>query len=175
MVNHMDEQQLANILLRAEKLCRERGVRLTEQRRFVLSLLCESDKPLTAYDLLDKMRAKIKNPAPPTVYRALDFLLGHGLVHKIESLHAYVGCTHPEHPYASQFLICADCGNVAEVNDEALRQSLDAVGQAVGFSPTKPVVEILGTCSECANNKKTGALTEAQENGVEQQKSGLEL
>lgn len=153
MANRMDEQQLSNILLRAEKLCRERGVRLTEQRRFVLELLCASDRPLTAYDLLDQMRGSVKNPAPPTVYRALDFLLEQGLVHKIETLHAYVGCTHPEHPHASQFLICADCGNVAEVDDAALRQSLNALGQSVGFSAVKPMVEILGTCSECVNNK----------------------
>lgn len=110
----MDRQRLAEVLRRAEQHCAERGVRLTRQRRTVLELLCTSDTPLSAYELLDRMRTSIRNPAPSTVYRALDFLLEQGLVHKLESLHAFVGCTHPEHPHAGQFLICADCGDVAE-------------------------------------------------------------
>jgi Fur family zinc uptake transcriptional regulator len=137
------------VLKRAEALCRERGVRLTEQRKTVLRLLCVSDKPLSAYELLDRMRGVVKNPAPPTVYRALDFLLEQGLVHKLESLHAYVGCTHPDHPHASQFLICDNCGEVAEVEDASLARSLKAAGEAIGFRSKRPIVEVLGTCAQC--------------------------
>lgn len=146
----MDKQELAHVLERAEALCRERNVRLTDQRKGVLRLLCESDKPLSAYDLLEQMRGIVKNPAPPTVYRALDFLLEQGLVHKLESLHAYVGCTHPDHPHASQFLICDDCGEVAEVEDPSVTRSLKAAGKSVGFRTKRPVVELLGTCAQCA-------------------------
>jgi Fur family zinc uptake transcriptional regulator len=96
------------------------------------------------------MRGVIKNPAPPTVYRALDFLLEQGLVHKLESLHAYVGCTHLDHPHASQFLICADCGEVAEVENPSVAESLKAAGQAIGFRTKRPVVELLGTCAQCS-------------------------
>jgi Fur family zinc uptake transcriptional regulator len=138
-------------MVRAEAICRQRGVRLTEQRKTVLRLLCESDKPLSAYDLLDQMRNVIRKPAPPTVYRALDFLLEQGLVHKLESLHAFVGCAHPEHPHASQFLICADCGEVAEVEDASITRSLQAVGKAAGFRTRRPIVELLGTCAQCAD------------------------
>jgi Fur family zinc uptake transcriptional regulator len=137
------------VLNRAEALCRERGVRLTDQRKTVLRLLCVSDKPLSAYELLDRMRGVVKNPAPPTVYRALDFLLEQGLVHKLESLHAYVGCTHPDHPHASQFLICDDCGEVAEVEDAIVAESLTAAGEAIGFRTKRPIVEVLGTCARC--------------------------
>jgi Fur family zinc uptake transcriptional regulator len=137
------------VLKRAEALCRERGVRLTDQRKTVLRLLCLSDKPLSAYELLDRMRGVVKNPAPPTVYRALDFLLEQGLVHKLESLHAYVGCTHPDHPHASQFLICDDCGEVAEVEDASVAESLTAAGEAIGFRTKRPIVEVLGTCAQC--------------------------
>jgi Fe2+ or Zn2+ uptake regulation protein len=91
----------------------------------------------------------VKNPAPPTVYRALDFLLEQGLVHKLESLHAYVGCAHPDHPHASQFLICGDCGEVAEVENPSVAKSLKAAGKAVGFRTKRPVVELLGTCAQC--------------------------
>jgi len=145
----VDRKELTRVLDRAEALCRERGVRLTEQRKTVLQLLCVSDKPLSAYELLDRMRDTIRNPAPPTVYRALDFLLEQGLVHKLESLHAFIGCTHPDHPHASQFLICDECGEVTEVEDPGVSESLKAAGKAVGFQAKRPVVEVLGTCGQC--------------------------
>jgi len=150
----MHDRELAHVLKRAEDLCRERGVRLTDQRRTVLQLLCVSDKPLSAYELLDRMRGVVKNPAPPTVYRALDFLLEQGLVHKLESLHAYVGCAHPDHPHASQFLICDDCGEVAEVEDATVAKSLKAAGKAIGFRTKRPVVELLGTCARCVAKRE---------------------
>ena len=150
----MHDRELAHVLKRAEDLCRERGVRLTDQRRTVLQLLCVSDKPLSAYELLDRMRGVVKNPAPPTVYRALDFLLEQSLVHKLESLHAYVGCAHPDHPHASQFLICDDCGEVAEVEDATVAKSLKAAGKAIGFRTKRPVVELLGTCARCVAKRE---------------------
>jgi len=146
----VNSEELSRVLKQAETLCRERDVRLTEQRKTVLQLLCESDKPLSAYELLERMRGLVKNPAPPTVYRALDFLLEQGLVHKLESLHAFIGCTHPDHPHASQFLICHDCGEVAEVEDPSVAESLKAAGKAIGFHTQRPVVEVLGTCAQCS-------------------------
>ncbi len=145
----MNSTLVNRALKHAEALCRRRGVRLTEQRKIVLRLLCVSDKPISAYELLDRMRGVVKNPAPPTVYRALDFLLEQGLVHKLESLHAYVGCTHPDHPHASQFLICDDCGEVTEVEDAGLAKSLKTAGKAIGFRTKRPIVEVLGTCAQC--------------------------
>ena len=147
----MNSTKVTDILKRADALCRERGLRLTDQRKTVLQLLCVSDKPLSAYELLERMRGVVKNPTPPTVYRALDFLLEQGLVHKLESLHAYVGCTHPEHPHASQFLICDACGEVAEVEDTSVAKSLKAAGKAQGFRTKRPIVELLGTCAQCAS------------------------
>ena len=129
---------------------RQRGVRLTTQRRTVLALLCASEKPLSAYEILDLMRATTRNPAPPTVYRALEFLLAQGLVHKLESLHAFVGCSHPEHPHASQFLICGDCGEVNEIENEAIAKSLLSAEKAARFKTDRPIVELLGKCAQCA-------------------------
>lgn len=149
----MDNKELNRVLERAEAICQERGKRLTDQRKTVLRLLCVSEKPLSAYELLDRMRDVIKNPTPPVVYRALDFLLEEGLVHKLESLHAYIGCTHPDHPHASQFLICDDCGEVAEVEDPSVAKSLKAAGQSIGFSTKRPVVELLGTCAQCKSKQ----------------------
>ena len=84
------------LLIRATALCESRGVRLTDLRRQVLGLILESDAPTGAYDLLDRLKATRVGAAPPTVYRALDFLLEQGLIHKLESLSAFVGCISDE-------------------------------------------------------------------------------
>lgn len=149
----MDETTLTQALSRAEALCRERGVRLTRQRRRGLELVCRANRPVGAYELLDQLRDG-GSAAPPTVYRALDWLLAQGLVHKLETLHAYIGCTHPEHPHASQFLICNDCGGVTELEDQAIAGSLASVAAETGFRPSRPVVEVIGTCSDCAQKDR---------------------
>ena len=149
----MNDKVLSQVLERAEALCHERGARLTEQRKAALQLLCLGEKPLSAYDLLERMRDVVRNPAPPTVYRALNFLLEQGLVHKLESLNAYVGCAHPDHPHASQFLICDDCGEVAEVEDPSVANSLKAAGNEIGFRTRRPIVELLGTCAQCISER----------------------
>lgn len=152
----MDEELIATALHRAEALCSTRGARLTAQRRRVLEIVCRAARPIGAYEILDLVRDGAP-AAPPTVYRALDFLLEQGLVHKLETLHAYVGCTHPEHPHASQFLICADCGEVCELEDHAIAASLDQVAAETGFQPRRPIVEVLGTCARCAAGSGSAA------------------
>ncbi len=144
----MNEAALQRALTRAEALCTKRGVRFTAQRRRVLELVCRAQRPIGAYEILDQLREGA-TAAPPTVYRALDFLLEQGLVHKLETLHAFIGCTHPEHPHASQFLICADCGQVKELENEAIAGSLRSLEQETGFKPQRPVVEVIGTCARC--------------------------
>jgi Fur family zinc uptake transcriptional regulator len=128
-------------------------VRLTEQRRRVLELVWRSDKPLGAYDILATIQAEQPKAAPPTVYRALDFLLAQGLIHKLQSLHAYVGCAHPGEPHASQFLICTACGEVTELEDAAVANSLGKAAAATGFQPDQPMVELTGTCAGCRGGK----------------------
>ena len=138
-------------LTRAEALCKERGVRLTDQRRRVLEILWEAGRPIGAYDILEAMGSGQRALAPPTVYRALEFLLEQGLVHKIESLHAFVGCDHPGQPHASQFLICDRCGTVTELEDEGVAQSLRSAADETGFQPARRVVELIGVCATCSD------------------------
>ena len=145
----MDRQLLEKVLAKAQALCAERGVRLTAQRRRVLEIVCSANRPMGAYEILDLIRDGAP-AAPPTVYRALDFLLEQGLVHKLETLHAFVGCTHPDHPHSSQFLICAECGDVTELEDEAIAGSLRSVAAETGFEPQRPIVEVIGTCAACS-------------------------
>lgn len=138
------------VLDHADTLCRGRGVRLTEQRRRVLEILCRVGRPIGAYEIMDAMREGTRGVAPPTVYRALDFLLEQGLIHKLESLHAYVGCDHPGQPHSSQFLICAECGVVRELDDAGVSESLGSVALERGFEARRRIVEVIGTCAGCA-------------------------
>lgn len=119
----------------------------------VLELLQLSDKPLTAYDILEKLRhTGIK--APPTVYRALEQLMRNGLAHRIESLNAFVAC-HSGHAHgqpcatSSFFTICSECGRTEEVEHENLRQLLGSMAEAIGFAHTRSQLELHGNCAQC--------------------------
>jgi Fur family zinc uptake transcriptional regulator len=138
----------------AEALCRARGVALTPLRRQVLDLIIAADRPVGAYALLDRLKAERPGAAPPTVYRALDFLLEHGLIHRIEKLNAFIGCAEAQaghdHHHPHQFLICRRCGETAEIADHAAAHALEAAAKAQGFRPERMVVEIEGLCAACA-------------------------
>jgi Fur family zinc uptake transcriptional regulator len=141
------------MLDRAEALCVRRGARLTGLRRQVLGLILEAEGPTGAYDLLDRLRARRGAAAPPTVYRALDFLQEQGLVHRLERLSAFVGCIEAHghgHDHPAQFLICRKCGRVTELDDQDLAQALAAAAARVGFAVAGATVEAEGLCASCA-------------------------
>lgn len=136
-------------LERAESRCRERGVQLTPIRREVLALLHDSENGLKAYDLLAKFKEQRGNATPPTIYRALDFLIEQGLVHKIERLNQFVACRHESHHLPGLFLVCPRCGKVSELQDVPLMESLmQRVAQA-GHTLDCQEVEISSTCPGC--------------------------
>ena len=142
------------LLSQARVLCDRRGAQLTELRRKVLGLVLESPRPSGAYDLLDQLRAHHKGAAPPTVYRALDFLLEQGLIHKVERLSAFVGCIHPSededgHHHAAQFLICQRCGRVTELEDPRVDAVLIEAARERGFRPASSTIEVEGICAPC--------------------------
>ena len=140
-------------LEQAEALCRDRGARLTPLRRRVLEIIWESHAPLGAYDVLQRMNAEGGRSAPPTVYRALDFLLKHGLIHRIESQKAFVGCAKSADSHHALFFICRDCGNVAETHSEAIGRAIEASATRAGFLVETPVMEINGRCQECHDDE----------------------
>lgn len=148
--NHDHRRCVADALGVAERLCRERGVRLTPVRRRVLELVWNRHEPVLAYDLLDQLRADQPRAAPPTVYRALDFLRAQGLVHRIESLNAYYGCADPDRPHSAQFLICNDCNAVAELDDDDIRGLVRTRAKAAGFVADSETIEVRGRCPTCA-------------------------
>lgn len=146
-------------LAAAETVCAERGVRLTPMRRRVLELVWDNHKPVGAYAVLEELQADRRDTdsddatrgpvAPPTVYRALDFLLENGLVHRIEMLNAYIGCCQPEARHSGQFLLCSECGMAAELASDALLETIDDEASRRGFSVRRITVEVDGVCPDC--------------------------
>ncbi|MDA8363847.1 MAG: Fur family transcriptional regulator [Gammaproteobacteria bacterium] len=136
-------------LVRAAEMCAQHGAQLTELRRHVLGLILEAGGPMTAYQLLDRLKRTHKGAAPPTIYRALDFLIEQRLVHRIERLNAFVPCVEAGHLHPAQFLICSQCGVVSEIESRAAASALEHAAEREGFRPRSTVVEIEGVCAAC--------------------------
>ena len=138
-------------LTEADALCAKSGQRLTALRRRVLELVWQSHKPLGAYDILAVLSEQDgRRAAPPTVYRALDFLLDNNLVHRIASLNAFMGCNHPEHAHQGQFLICRECHIAIELEQASISEAITLGAKNVGFRAEGQTVEVVGVCSACA-------------------------
>ncbi|MCG6657127.1 transcriptional repressor [Halomonas campisalis] len=137
------------LLLQAERQCQRHGARFTPIRRRVLEMIASASGGLKAYELLDRLAMEHAAARPPTIYRALDFLIEQGLVHRIESLNAYVACPCPEHAHGFQLLICRNCGRVEELHLDDVNAQLDARAQALGFRVERQTIELLGRCDDC--------------------------
>ncbi len=134
----------------ARRYCAERGLRLTETRARVLEILLEAHAALGAYDILRRLTAEgVAAPQPPVAYRALDFLVANGFAHRIEKLNAYVACALPGAPHAAAFMICRDCGAVAEIEGGAAAEGLGRSADRLGFAIDAAVVEAEGRCRRC--------------------------
>ncbi|TDR40835.1 Fur family zinc uptake regulator [Tahibacter aquaticus] len=131
--------------------CEQRGLRLTPLRLRVLEMIAASGKPVKAYDLLDQLKDERAGAAPPTVYRALDFLLENSFIHKLESINAYVSCHHPEEAHQVPFLICDKCASAVEICDERVATLLSEQAREHGFRPRAQTLEVHGICSACAD------------------------
>jgi Fur family zinc uptake transcriptional regulator len=142
-------QQIETALARAQRICASRGARMTPVRWRVLELILRADQPTRAYALLAQLEQERGKLGPPTIYRALDFLLAHKLVHKVETSNAFVACGDVEHSHESQFMICEDCGATEEICDDEIVQSLRRLGEGRGFAVERQVIEARGLCPAC--------------------------
>ena len=138
-------------LSEADTLCTQKGLRLTALRRRVLELVWQSHKPLGAYDILGVLSEQDgRRAAPPTVYRALDFLMANGFVHKLESVNAFVACHHPSSAQHSvPFLICRECHAAIELEQKSISDAIIKSAGDVGFRVEGQTVEVVGICSGC--------------------------
>ena len=145
----MNQDQL---LQRAERLCEQRGIRFTPTRRQVFRLLAAHGNAISAYDLLAQLQRTEAHAKPPTVYRALDFLIEHGLAHRIGRMNLFVACrhgSHGNHGAPSLFLVCPRCNSVTELEDADVASSLYASLAATGHKLDSNEVEISAVCPQC--------------------------
>ncbi len=146
---HNHDRCIQQALQRARKLCGQRKQRLTPTRELVLQLIWQSHKPLGAYELLPALAEAGFNSAPPTVYRALDFLQAQGLVHRIASLNAFIGCPHPGQEHQGCFLICRVCNSTVELESAPVQAAIHNSAAHLGFIIEQETVEVVGLCPNC--------------------------
>ena len=147
--DHNHNTCISSAMKKAEEVCESQNVRFTPLRKRIFELIWSNHKPVLAYDLLSQLRDEKRNAEPPTVYRVLDFLLEHHLIHKIETLNAYVGCQYPDRPHLSQFLICSKCNQFTELDASSIRNSINHEAEKAGFDVAHQTIEISGTCPQC--------------------------
>ncbi|MES9902628.1 MAG: Fur family transcriptional regulator, partial [Sedimenticola sp.] len=140
---------VSTALADAEAYCNAHNLRLTDLRREVLELVWADHRPVGAYTLLEQISGNGRKAAPPTIYRSLDFLLEHGLIHRIASLNAYIGCNHPGREHSARFFICDHCGETAEVGDPLVDDAISRDARRLGFQVSRQTIEVAGICAEC--------------------------
>lgn len=146
---HDHDRCVTRLMRAAEKVCSERQLQLTPIRRRVLEVITQRHAPIGAYEILSAIRKGEGAQAPPTVYRALEFLLDAGLVHRIDTLNAFIACETPDAVHAGQFLVCRNCNKVVELDDPAISRLLLQKAKAVGFTADPQDVEVKGLCADC--------------------------
>jgi Fur family zinc uptake transcriptional regulator len=162
---HVHSNDVGAQLDTAEALCAQRGRRLTPIRRKVLELLLREARSVKAYELLESMRAVHPGAAPPTVYRALDFLADEGLIHRLDAVNAWIACHDVGGAPHDLLMVCTGCGAVAEVSDPAMtRQLAERVGRT-GFALATHEIEIRALCPACQKARGGGAHDDASELG----------
>lgn len=142
-------KQVEDFLLQADNLCIKRKQRFTDLRKQVLSLICRSEQPLGAYALLDLMKDAGRSAAPPTVYRALDFLQEQGFVHRLASNNTYLACAHPQQQHEAVFLVCKQCGATQELHTDGIYKAVESRAKKVSFKVEHASVEVVGLCAHC--------------------------
>lgn len=141
--------QVRALLGQAAELCDQRNLRFTRLRKQVLELVCKAGQPVGAYQLLDALRDQGRSAAPPTVYRALDFLLEQGLVHRLATNNTYLACAHPQQPHAAVFLVCSQCGHTQEIHTEGVIEVVRQKADSFDFKVNHASVEVAGLCGLC--------------------------
>lgn len=139
----------------AERLCTERGAQLTPIRHKILELIWESHQAVKAYDLLERIKPFNVSAKPATVYRALDFLIEQKLIHRVESMNAFIGCNRLESKHDLLLLICESCHEIEERPAIKVMDSLTHELSSAGFTPHRQSIEIHGVCRRCSQPEST--------------------
>ncbi|MEM6603971.1 MAG: Fur family transcriptional regulator [Pseudomonadota bacterium] len=152
MLSNCDHNHfLENMIKHVENICAQKGIRFTKLRRHVFELIWQYSKPVKAYDLLAELQKQIPSAKPITIYRALDFLMEHGFIHKVHRLNAYISCTDPEHlgkPLC--LLVCTECHGVKDSRDDNYSALFKDILEHHNFKCSNQTLEIEGVCKNCS-------------------------
>ncbi|MGP9790175.1 Fur family transcriptional regulator [Roseinatronobacter sp. NSM] len=153
--DHSGHAPAQAILAQAESRVKAHGLRLTPVRRRTLEILLQAHGALGAYDVLEKLAADGFGAQPPVAYRALNFLVDHGLAHRIRRLNAFTACAHPGHDHRAAFLICETCDSVTEAPSDAVGAALGKAARDMGFDLSRATIEAVGQCRDCRQGTPT--------------------
>ena len=154
LIPHDHESCVSKAVRTAEHLCMARGVRLTPLRRKVLELIWDSHKAAKAYDLLERIKPFEYAAKPATVYRALEFLMEQGLIHRVESLNAFIGCVCSERQHEQLLLICKRCEEIEERPAPEVMNALTWEIVRAGFVVHHKAIEVHGICARCIEEER---------------------
>ncbi len=142
-------QSVERRLNEAARRCERDGARLTDLRRWVLGCILDAGGPVTAYQLVGRLTEAGRHPAPPTIYRAIEFLLARKLIRRVERLNAFIGCADPDRHHDPVLLICRVCGSVTETDGQDVADALARIAAARRFAKLEATVEVEGMCLVC--------------------------
>lgn len=139
-----------SLISKIEAICKKRDVKLTPQRKTVLDIMLTANKAMSAYDLLDLLKEHEPQAKPPTIYRALEFLLEQGFIHKVESVNSYIVCPDfDDLDHISILFICDRCKKIIEKHSSDIEKNLKKLAEQSEFLIRHSVLEIHGLCQAC--------------------------
>ena len=144
-----DPLSATDLVAEVQRHCVRNGLIFTRSRRRVLEILAEQGGALGAYTIIERLAGEGVSAKPALVYRALDILIAHGFVHKIESLNAFAACAFPHHAHLPVFLICSGCGTVVEMPLHSTETLLGKSTEMRGFRVEHALIEVKGRCADC--------------------------
>ncbi|MGR3289906.1 MAG: Fur family transcriptional regulator [Paracoccaceae bacterium] len=148
-LEHNHRSCCSSALGNADRLAKDSGLRFTPVRRRTLEILLEEHRAMGAYQVLERLAQDGFGKQPPVAYRALEFLVENGLVHRISRLNAFVACTQADTAHAPIFFICSSCNIVAEAPVDIVGNALRKVADEIGFFVDGMNIEAVGTCPKC--------------------------
>ncbi|MFM9853252.1 MAG: Fur family transcriptional regulator [Sphingomonadaceae bacterium] len=152
MVTHAHTHHHGEALTQAARMTLlQSGEQWTDMRASIFDALSGFEKPASAYDIAEAVsKVRGKRVAANSVYRILDLFVASNLALRVESANAYMANAHPDCVHDCIFLVCNACGQTTHLDDDSFGNGVREAAKKAGFSPVRPVIEVRGTCADCA-------------------------
>ncbi|EPY9770966.1 TPA: transcriptional repressor [Klebsiella variicola] len=138
------------LLNQAADLCQKQKGRLTHLRQVVFIIISRAIKGAKAYEILHIIKELIPKAAPPTVYRALNFLMTMNLINKVNTCQTYkVSMPDLDSCGVEAMLVCPRCNKQTRLNDDGLIYQMQKIIADNDFAPLPQLIEIVSLCNQC--------------------------